>query len=86
LRNLTATRPYSHEGLFANFDEVLEHYNSCFKYSPPADPVIITKHGDPNNNYAPIPRLTQQDKDDIIEFLMMLTDSTLVTNPAFSKP
>jgi len=86
LRNLVFSAPYMHDGRFATLDEVLEHYNSGFKNSPNVDPVILTKHGDPNNNYKPIPRLTQQDKDDIIAFLMLITDSTLVTNPAFSKP
>ncbi len=86
LRNLSYTAPYMHDGRFATLDEVLEHYNTGFKYSPTADPVIITKHGDPNNNYEPIPRLTQQDKDDIIAFLKLLDDENLVNNPKWSKP
>lgn len=86
LRNLSYTGPYMHDGRFATLDQVLEHYNSGFKYSPTTDAVLISKHGDPDNNYAPIPRLTQQDKDDIIAFLKLLDDETLLTNPLWSKP
>lgn len=85
LRNLSYTGPYMHDGRFATLDEVLEHYNSGFKYSPSIDPVLI-KHADKDNNYVPIPRLTQQDKDDIIAFLKLLDDETLLTNPKWSKP
>ncbi|MBI1221755.1 MAG: cytochrome-c peroxidase [Bacteroidetes bacterium] len=85
LRNLAFTAPYMHDGRFQTLDEVLEHYNSGIKYSETVDPVLI-KHMDADNNFAPVPRLTQQDKDDIIAFLMLLTDSNLVTNPKWSKP
>ena len=74
-----------HDGRFATLMEVLSHYDEGITYSTTVDPVIV-KHMDPNDNFKPVPRLTQQDKEDIIAFLMMLTDSTLVTNPAFSKP
>lgn len=85
LRNLSFTGPYMHDGRFATLDEVLEHYNSGFHYSSTIDPVLI-KHTDKDNNFAPIPRLTQQDKDDIIAFLKLLDDETLLTNPKWSKP
>ena len=85
LRNLAFTAPYMHDGRFATLMEVLDHYDQGITYSPTIDPVI-TKHMDANDNFKPIPRMTQQDKEDIIAFLMMLTDSNLITNPAFSKP
>lgn len=85
LRNLAFTAPYMHDGRFATLKEVLDHYDSGIKYSSTVDPMII-KHMDPDNNFAPVPRLTEQDKEDIIAFLMLLTDSNLVTNPAWSKP
>lgn len=86
LRNLSYTAPYMHDGRFATLMEVLEHYNTGFKYSPTTDAVLITKHGDPDNNYKPIPRLTQQDKEDIIEFLKLLDDPNLESNPKWSNP
>lgn len=74
-----------HDGRFETLDQVLEHYNSGFKYSTAIDPFLI-KHADKDNNFAPIRRLTQQDKDDIIAFLKLLDDETMLTNPKWSKP
>ncbi len=83
LRNLAFTAPYMHDGRFSTLKEVLHHYNTGFVFSTNLDPMLF-KHLD--GNFTPKPRMTEQDMEDIIEFLMMLTDSTLITNPAFSKP
>lgn len=84
LRNLAFTAPYMHDGRFATLDEVLEHYNSGVKYHPNLN-TNLAEHLEGNVG-APIPRINAQEKADIIAFLMLLTDSTLLTNPAYSKP
>ncbi|MDX5321599.1 MAG: cytochrome-c peroxidase [Bacteroidota bacterium] len=83
LRNLAFTAPYMHDGRFATLMEVLDHYDNGITYSTTVDPVII-KHMD--QDFKPIPRLTQQDKEDIIAFLMLMTDSSLLTEPKWAKP
>lgn len=82
LVNVLYTAPYMHDGRFNTIEEVLEHYNTGIKFSPTTDK-MIQKHLDIDNQ--PIPRLTAQDKADIIEFLKLLTDSSVYTNPAYSR-
>lgn len=84
LKNITLTAPYMHDGRFATLMDVLNHYDTGFHYSPTLDPMLI-KHID-QNTLQPVKRLSQQDKEDIIEFLKLLTDSALLSNPAYSKP
>lgn len=80
LRNVMLTAPYMHDGRFATLDEVLDHYDHGFKYSPTLDAMLV-KHLD--GDLKPIPRLTEQDKQNLIEFLKLLTDTTFLTNPAY---
>jgi cytochrome c peroxidase len=83
LRNLAFTAPYMHDGRFETLMQVLDHYDTGFNYSPTLDAMLL-KHVD-LQTLKPIKRLTVQEKQDIIEYLMLLTDSTLLTNPAY-KP
>jgi cytochrome c peroxidase len=77
LRNIALTAPYMHDGRFATLDKVLEHYNIGFKQSPTIDG-NIAKHIKA--------RMTIPETKAIIAFLKTLTDSTLLTNPAYSNP
>ncbi len=79
LRNIAYTAPYMHDGRFKTIDEVLGFYNANLVWSPTISPLMhhITTHGI---------RLTPLQLADLKSFLMTLTDSSFVTNPAFSKP
>ncbi|TNE81376.1 MAG: cytochrome-c peroxidase [Bacteroidetes bacterium] len=83
LRNLAYTAPYMHDGRFATLEEVLDHYDHGFQFSSTLN-VNLVKHMDANQQ--PIPRLSAQDKQDVIAFLKLLNDSTLVTNPKWKSP
>ena len=74
LRNIALTAPYMHDGRFATLEEVLDHY-------------ATGGHGVINEdaNIQPF-SLTQRDKEDLIAFLNMLTDTAFINNPAFSNP
>ena len=78
LRNLLFTAPYMHDGRFQTLEEVVEYYNSGASRVWPADP-FITKHPNGLN-------LTTQEKSDLVAFLKTMSDSTLLTNPLYSKP
>ncbi len=78
LRNIALTAPYMHDGRFATLEEVVEHYNSGGKPSATVDPLM--KHVGTGLN------LSVQDKADLVAFLKTFTDSTFLTNPAFSNP
>ena len=79
LRNLAYTAPYMHDGRFKTIDEVLGFYNANLVWSPTISPLMhhIATHGI---------RLTPLQLADLKSFLLTLTDSSFVTNPAFSKP
>lgn len=74
LRNLVFTAPYMHDGRFQTLEEVVDHYNGGGKFSPNKNSFLYPLH------------LTDQMKSDLIAFLHTLTDSTILTNPAYQSP
>lgn len=78
LRNIELTAPYMHDGRYNTLEEVVEFYNSGIKYSPTLDPIMF------NPSFQDGLQLTTSEKNDLIEFLKALTDSTLITNPMFA--
>jgi len=74
LRNVALTAPYMHDGRFATLEEVVEHYGSGGHGIINEDP-----------NIRPF-TLTERDKQDLISFLHMLTDTTFTQKEAFSNP
>ncbi len=74
LRNLVFSAPYMHDGRFQTIEEVVEHYNSGGKFSPNKNPLVPPLH------------LTPQQKSDLIAFILTLTDSSFITNPAYQNP
>jgi cytochrome c peroxidase len=79
LRNIAVSGPYMHDGRFNTLEEVIEHYNSQVKDSPTLNPNL-------SKNLPYGLTLTQDEKDYLLAFLHSLTDSTFLTNPAFSNP
>ena len=79
LRNLAFTAPYMHDGRFTTLDEVIDFYSSGLVWSPYISPLM---HHISNGGV----RLSSFQKADLKAFLLTLTDSTFVVNPAFSKP
>jgi cytochrome c peroxidase len=79
LRNLAFTAPYMHDGRFSTLEQVLEFYNSGLVWSPTISPLMhhISTGGI---------KLTPLELADLKAFLLTLTDSSFVTNPAFGKP
>jgi len=78
LRNVALTAPYMHDGRFNTLMEVINHYNSGGVPSPTIDPLM--------KNVGEGLNLTLSQRNDLIAFLNALTDSTFLTNPAFSDP
>ena len=79
LRNLVFTAPYMHDGRYKTIDEVIDFYSSGLKWSLSISPLmhhIATKGV----------RLTPSKKADLKAFLLTLTDSSFIRNPAFAKP
>jgi cytochrome c peroxidase len=74
LRNLVFTAPYMHDGRFNTLEEVIDHYTSGGKDSPNKSSFMFDLV------------LTESQKSDILAFLLTLTDSTVLSNPAYQNP
>lgn len=80
LRNIALTAPYMHDGRFPDLASVIDHYNTGVKSSPTVD-FLLQYNLNPGGL-----KLDASDKSDLIAFLHTLTDTTLLTNPAFASP
>lgn len=74
LRNIALTAPYMHDGRFETLEEVIEHYNSGGHPSYNKDPLI-----------RPL-NLTEEQKQDLLNFLKALTDEEFINNPEYKNP
>ncbi len=79
LRNIAVTAPYMHDGRFQTLEEVVDHYNEGIQASATADPTVL-------NTKETGLFLTEQDKQDLINFLKTLTDERFLTNEAYQSP
>ena len=75
LRNIALTAPYMHDGSMATLEEVIAHYSAGGKLPHPNKTHILRSFS-----------LTDEEKHDLIEFLMSLTDEELLRDPRWSDP
>ncbi len=80
LRNIELTPPYMHDGRFKTLEEVIDHYDNGIHPSSTLDPALLQVL---DNGGL---KLTEQDKIDLKNFLLTLTDEQLVQNPTYSDP
>ena len=86
LRNIALTAPYMHDGSMQTLEQVIDFYADAgrnvesgeFKGDGRANPF--------KSNFIKGFQLTEQEKKDLIAFLHTLTDTSFVTNEAFSDP
>ncbi|QNL49051.1 cytochrome-c peroxidase [Olivibacter sp. SDN3] len=83
LRNIALTAPYMHDGRFETLEEVLDHYSEHIKASPTLSPFLRNTSGE-QDVYGL--QFKKEEKEDIIRFLNLLTDTTFISNPLFSDP
>ncbi len=79
LRNIFSTAPYMHDGRFETIDEVINFYSHGLVWSPYVHPLMhkINEGG---------VQLLPSEKTDLKNFLLLLQDTTFLTNPKFSNP
>ena len=73
LRNVEVTGPYMHDGSIASLSEVVDHYNNGG-----------SDHMHKSELIRPL-QLTNDEKNDLVEFLYALTDQKFITNKNFSN-
>lgn len=80
LLNIALTAPYMHDGRFNTLEEVIDHYSDQIKFSSPNLHPQIKVHG-PQQRL-----LTPTQKTALKAFLMTMTDTVFIKNPAFANP
>jgi cytochrome c peroxidase len=83
LRNIAVTGPYMHDGRFNTLEEVVDHYSDHIANSS-ALSSFIQGHSEVGNDK--MFRLTKIEKEDLMSFLNMLTDTAFLHKTAFSDP
>ena len=73
LRNVEVTGPYMHDGSMSSLSKVIEHYNSGGR-----------DHLNKSTEIRPL-NLTNQEKEDLLAFLLSLTDNKFLTDDQFKK-
>jgi cytochrome c peroxidase len=82
LRNIALTPPYMHDGRFKTLTEVIDFYSDSIKrYSPTVDANLgFNIH---SNGRL---QLSASDKQDLLNFLYTLTDTSFISDPKFKSP
>ncbi len=84
LRNLAFTAPYMHDGRFETLEEVIEFYNAGPKPSPSLDNIMVAKANDRFIKTGSRGlQLSNQEKEDLKNFLLTFTDSSFINNPEY---
>jgi cytochrome c peroxidase len=86
LRNIALTAPYMHDGSIPTLDGVLDHYTAGGR-TITSGPHAGKGHDNPNKD--PLIggfELSQQDRQDLIEFLKSFTDDAVIHDPGFADP
>lgn len=81
LRNIALTAPYMHDGRYQTLEQVINFYSDSVKFSPTVDPLMY-KVPHTNGKF----NLTSDEKTDLLNFLLTLTDTTFTNNAAFKNP
>lgn len=88
LRNVEVTAPYMHDGSIGTLEEVIEFYAAGGRI-PVTINGVATGDGRQNPNKSGFVggfTLTEQEKQDLLNFLKSLTDSSFNTDERFSNP
>jgi cytochrome c peroxidase len=76
LRNVGLTAPYMHDGSLKTLREVVEHYSTGGQIHPNKSSHV---------HVHPSLQLTEQEKNDLVNFLGALTDEEFINNPQFRQ-
>lgn len=76
LRNVTLTGPYMHDGRMYSLNKVIEHYRTGINFNQPTLDTLLRKKI----------VITNQQKVDLLSFLMALKDDTMISDPRFRQP
>ena len=86
LRNVAVTAPYMHDGTIATLREVLDFYAAGGR-NITSGPFAGDGRANPfKSGFMTLIRLDEQDKDDLVAFLLTLTDDEFLSDPRHADP
>ncbi len=86
MRNIELTAPYMHDGSIATLEEVLDHYAAGGR-TVESGPFAGVGSENPNKSgFVRGFTLTDEERRAVLDFLLSLTDSSFISNPALSNP
>jgi cytochrome c peroxidase len=86
LRNVSLTAPYMHDGSIATLAEVVDHYAAGGRRITDGPYAGDGSTSPAANQFVKGFALSDRDRDDLVNFMLALTDDEFVTNPRLSDP
>ncbi len=86
LRNIELTAPYMHDGSIATLEDVIQFYAEGGRVIEAGPHTGDGRTNPYKSNFIPGFEITEQEEEDLINFLHSLTDENFTTDPAFSDP
>ena len=86
LRNIALTAPYMHDGSIATLEDVIDHYSAGGRTVQTGPNTGIGADNPNKSEFVKHFDLTAAERNDVLEFLKSLTDTTVLVDPALSDP
>lgn len=86
LRNIAMTAPYMHDGSIETLDGVLDHYLAGGRFIADGPWAGDGSRNPYKSIFVREFELNEREREDLLAFLRALTDTSVMTNPAFSNP
>ena len=86
LRNIEVTAPYMHDGSIGTLEEVIAHYERGGRLLVDAPYAGDGRRSPFKSEFVRGFELTDQERGDLLAFLLSLTDESVLTDPALSDP
>lgn len=86
LRNIELTAPYMHDGSIATLDGVIDHYAAGGRTIEEGPFAGVGADSPLKDGFLIGFRLSEREREDVLSFLMSLTDAEFVSNPRLSDP
>jgi len=86
LRNIALTAPYMHDGSITSLDAVLDHYAAGGRKIETGDYQGDGSLSPLKNKFIKGFELSEQEREDVLEFLNALTDEEFIEKPSFQDP
>ena len=86
LRNIALTAPYMHDGSVATLEDAIDHYSAGGRTVQSGPNAGVGADNPNKSEFVKHFDLTAGERNDVLEFLKALTDTTVLVDPALSDP